>query len=153
MSLREIESILYSGSFVVVNPGISPFIKDEILSEQAYNNAIGEYGEDSFTALTGVQAIRELLTSLDLCSIRSRLRTELQSVTSEIKKKKIISRLRIIENFLNSGNKPERVVLTTIPILPPDLPPLISLENGRPAVSDLNHHYRTIINPYPTAFP
>lgn len=146
MSLKEIESILYSGDFVVVNPGVSPFIKGEVLNEQAYNNAIDEYGEGSFIAFTGAEAIRELLASLDLYSIRSKLRTELESVTSEIKRKKIIRRLRIIENFLSSGNKPEHMVLTTIPILPPDLRPLVSLESGRPAVSDLNHHYRTIIN-------
>ncbi|WP_410519857.1 DNA-directed RNA polymerase subunit beta [Candidatus Mesenet endosymbiont of Agriotes lineatus] len=142
MSLKEIENILYSGDFIVVDPGVSSFVKGEVLNEQTYN----ECGEGSFTALTGAEAIRELLASLDLYSTRSKLRTELESVTSEIKRKKIIRRLRIVENFLNSGNKPEHMVLTTIPILPPDLRPLISLENGRPAVSDLNHHYRTIIN-------
>ncbi|XGA08271.1 MAG: DNA-directed RNA polymerase subunit beta [Wolbachia endosymbiont of Xenopsylla cheopis] len=146
MSLKEVENILYGGDFVVVNPSVSPFVEGEILNEQTYNDAINEYGEDSFIALTGAEAIRKLLASLDLHSIRSELRAKLESVVSEIKRKKIIKRLRIIENFLNSGNKPEHMVLTTIPILPPDLRPLISLENGRPAVSDLNHHYRTIIN-------
>ncbi len=146
MSLKEIESILYSGDFVVVDPRTSLFTKGEVLSEKSYNDAVDEYGEDSFVALTGAEAIRALLENLDLPSMRSQLRTELESVTSEIKRKKIIKRLRVIENFLNSGNKPEHMVLTTIPVLPPDLRPLVSLENGRPAVSDLNHHYRTIIN-------
>lgn len=96
--------------------------------------------------MQGVEAIRELLTRLDLHEIRKDLRLELESVASEIRRKKIIKRLRIVENFIKSGNRPEWMILTTIPILPPDLRPLVSLESGRPAVSDLNHHYRTIIN-------
>ncbi|CAN7940073.1 unnamed protein product, partial [Ixodes pacificus] len=95
---------------------------------------------------TGAEAVRELLVRLDLNAIRANLRHELESTTSEMKRKKVVKRLRIIENFINSGNKPEWMILTVIPILPPDLRPLVSLENGRPAVSDLNHHYRTIIN-------
>lgn len=87
-----------------------------------------------------------MLTRLDLHEIRKNLRQELESVASEIRRKKIIKRLRIVENFIKSGNRPEWMILTAIPILPPDLRPLVSLESGRPAVSDLNHHYRTIIN-------
>ncbi|MGL9760782.1 MAG: DNA-directed RNA polymerase subunit beta/beta' [Wolbachia sp.] len=146
MSLRDIENILYSDSYIVIDPLVSPFEKGEIISEKAYSEAKDSYGTDSFVAMQGVEAIRELLTRLDLHEIRNNLRLELESVTSEIRRKKIIKRLRIIENFIKSGNRPEWMILTTIPILPPDLRPLVSLESGRPAVSDLNHHYRTIIN-------
>ena len=146
ISLRDIENILYSDNYIVVDPLVSPFEKCEIISEKAYNEAKDNYGSDSFVAMQGVEAIRELLTRLDLHEIRRDLRLELESVASEIRRKKIIKRLRIVENFIKSGNKPEWMILTTIPILPPDLRPLVSLESGRPAVSDLNHHYRTIIN-------
>ncbi|QMV45654.1 DNA-directed RNA polymerase subunit beta/beta' [Wolbachia pipientis] len=146
MSLRDIENILYSDNYIVIDPLVSPFEKGEIISEKAYNEAKDSYGIDSFVAMQGVEAIRELLTRLDLHEIRKDLRLELESVASEIRRKKIIKRLRIIENFIKSGNRPEWMILTTIPILPPDLRPLVSLESGRPAVSDLNHHYRTIIN-------
>ncbi|KJV69571.1 DNA-directed RNA polymerase subunit beta' [Candidatus Neoehrlichia procyonis] len=146
MPLKSIESILYSGDFVIIDPIATPFSKGEVISESVYNQTKDLYGEDSFIALTGAEAIRELLVRLDLNAININLRNELESTTSEIKRKKIVKRLRIIENFINSGNKPEWMILTVIPILPPDLRPLVSLENGRPAVSDLNHHYRTIIN-------
>lgn len=146
MSLRDIENILYRDNYIVIDPLVSPFEKGEIISEKAYNEAKDSYGTDSFVAMQGVEAIRELLTRLDLHEIRKDLRLELESVASEIRRKKIIKRLRIIENFIKSGNRPEWMILTTIPILPPDLRPLVSLESGRPAVSDLNHHYRTIIN-------
>ena len=146
MSLRDIESILYSDNYVVIDPLVSSFEKGEIISEKAYNEAKDSYGIDSFVAMQGVEAVRELLTRLDLHEIRKNLRQELESVVSEIRRKKIIKRLRIVENFIKSGNRPEWMILTTIPILPPDLRPLVSLESGRPAVSDLNHHYRTIIN-------
>ena len=146
MPLKLIESILYSGDFVVIDPIATPLSKGEIINESAYNQAKDNYGEDSFIALTGAEAIRELLVRLDLHAINATLRSELESTTSEMKRKKIVKRLRIVENFINSGNKPEWMILTVIPILPPDLRPLVSLENGRPAVSDLNHHYRTIIN-------
>ncbi len=146
ISLRDIENILYSDNYVIIDPLVSSFEKGEIISERTYNEARDEYGADSFVAMQGVEAVRELLTRLDLHEIRKDLRLELESVVSEIKRKKIIKRLRIVENFIKSGNRPEWMILTTIPILPPDLRPLVSLESGRPAVSDLNHHYRTIIN-------
>ncbi|MFV9838689.1 MAG: DNA-directed RNA polymerase subunit beta' [Aaplasma endosymbiont of Hyalomma asiaticum] len=146
MPLKSIESILYSGDFVVIDPVTTPFSKGEVISEGVYNQARDAYGEDGFFALTGAEAIRELLTRLDLEAIRAGLRSELESTTSEMKRKKVVKRLRIIENFIKSGNRPEWMILTVIPVLPPDLRPLVSLENGRPAVSDLNHHYRTIIN-------
>ncbi len=146
MSLRDIENILYSDHYVVVDPLVAPFGKGEIISEKTYNEAREEYGEDGFVAMQGVEAVRELLSRLDLHEIRRDLRLELESVVSEVRRKKIIKRLRIVENFIKSGNRPEWMILTTIPILPPDLRPLVSLESGRPAVSDLNHHYRTIIN-------
>ncbi|MCU7612408.1 DNA-directed RNA polymerase subunit beta' [Anaplasma capra] len=146
MPLKSIESILYSGDFVVIDPMTTPFSRGEVISEGVYNQARDAYGEEGFVALTGAEAIRELLVRLDLQAIRSGLRSELESTSSEMKRKKVVKRLRIIENFINSGNKPEWMILTVIPVLPPDLRPLVSLENGRPAVSDLNHHYRTIIN-------
>lgn len=146
MSLRQVESILYSDHYVIIDPLVSPFEKSEVINEKAYNEAKNSYGVDSFVAMQGVEAIRELLAGLNLHEIRRDLRLELEVVTSEIRRKKIIKRLRIVENFIKSGNRPEWMILTAIPILPPDLRPLVSLESGRPAVSDLNHHYRTIIN-------
>ena len=146
MPLKSIESILYSGDFVVIDPIATPFSRGEVISESVYNQARDAYGEDGFFALTGAEAIREMLARLDLEAIRAGLRSELESTSSEMKRKKVVKRLRIIENFIRSGNRPEWMILTVIPVLPPDLRPLVSLENGRPAVSDLNHHYRTIIN-------
>ncbi|UWI82988.1 DNA-directed RNA polymerase subunit beta/beta' [Wolbachia endosymbiont of Howardula sp.] len=146
ISLRDIENILYSDNYIVIDPLISTFEKGEIISEKSYHDTQQKYGRDSFVAMQGVEAIRELLMRLDLYDIRKTLRLELESIVSEMKRKKVIKRLRIIENFIKSGNRPEWMILTTIPILPPDLRPLVSLESGRPAVSDLNHHYRTIIN-------
>ncbi|KAF2281717.1 hypothetical protein GH714_042541 [Hevea brasiliensis] len=118
----------------------------EVTSSKCIQPSRDAYGDEGFVALTGAEAIRELLVRLDLRAIRSGLRSELESTSSEMKRKKVVKRLRIIENFIASGNKPEWMILTVIPVLPPDLRPLVSLENGRPAVSDLNHHYRTIIN-------
>ncbi|ACZ49513.1 DNA-directed RNA polymerase beta' subunit [Anaplasma centrale str. Israel] len=146
MPMKSIESILYSGDFVVIDPMTTPFSRGEVISESVYNQARDAYGDEGFVALTGAEAIRELLVRLDLGAIRSGLRSELESTSSEMKRKKVVKRLRIIENFIASGNRPEWMILTVIPVLPPDLRPLVSLENGRPAVSDLNHHYRTIIN-------
>lgn len=146
MSLRDVEKVLHGGNFIVIDGGVSPFSKGEILNEESLLLAQNEYGIGSFRALTGAEAIRELLAALDLVDIREKLLCELANVTSEMKRKKIVKRLRMIGNFIRSGNKPEWMVLTVIPVLPPDLRPLVPLENGRPAVSDINYHYRTIIN-------
>ncbi|MDD9361870.1 MAG: DNA-directed RNA polymerase subunit beta', partial [Anaplasma sp.] len=112
MPLKAIENILYSGEFVVIDPVATPFARGEVISEVVYNQARDAYGEDGFFALTGVEAIKELLTRLDLEAIRATLRNELESTSSEMKRKKVVKRLRLVENFIKSGNRPEWMILT-----------------------------------------
>ena len=117
-----------------------------MLSEDDYLRAQDEYGEDSFTALIGAEAIREILRSLDLEKTAAYLRHEISVSTSELKPKKLAKRLKIIEAFMMSGNKPEWMIMTIVPVIPPDLRPLVPLDGGRFATSDLNDLYRRVIN-------
>src|SRR3712207_6593267 len=118
----------------------------QLLSEDEYIRAQEEYGEDSFTAMIGAEAIRKILQDLDLDKIAVDIRQEIAVTTSELKPKKLMKRLKIIEAFLMSGNKPEWMVLTVVPVIPPDLRPLVPLDGGRFATSDLNDLYRRVIN-------
>ena len=145
MTLREIERVLYFEAFVVVDPGMTPLEKGTLLSDETYLEAIEQYG-DEFVAKMGAEAIRALLENLDLKSENAKLREEIKGTTSETKIKKISKRLKLIEAFLNSGNKPEWMVMTMLPVLPPELRPLIPLDGGRFATSDLNDLYRRVIN-------
>ena len=146
MTLKDLERILYFESYVVIEPGLTPLKERQLLSEDEYLRAQDEYGEDSFTALIGAEAIRRILTELDLEKIATEIRQEIAVTTSELKPKKLMKRLKIIEAFLQSGNKPEWMILTQVPVIPPDLRPLVPLDGGRFATSDLNDLYRRVIN-------
>ncbi|WP_046865361.1 DNA-directed RNA polymerase subunit beta' [Microvirga massiliensis] len=146
MTLKDLERILYFESYIVVDAGITPLKDRQLLSEDEYLRAQDEYGEDSFTAMIGAEAIRKILQELDLEKVATELREEIAVTTSELKPKKLMKRLKIIEAFLQSGNKPEWMIMTVIPVIPPDLRPLVPLDGGRFATSDLNDLYRRVIN-------
>ncbi|MGH6944882.1 MAG: DNA-directed RNA polymerase subunit beta', partial [Geminicoccaceae bacterium] len=146
MTLRDLERILYFENFVVVEPGLTPLKRHELLTEEQVQRYREEYGEDSFTVGIGAEAVREMLAQLDLEEERELLRTELAETNSEAKRKKIVKRLKMIETFLESGNRPEWMILTIIPVIPPELRPLVPLDGGRFATSDLNDLYRRVIN-------
>ncbi|EJF94231.1 DNA-directed RNA polymerase subunit beta' [Bartonella taylorii] len=146
LTLKDIERVLYFENYIVTEPGLTSLKLHQLLSEEEYMLAIDEFGEDQFTAMIGAEAIYELLASMELEKIANDLRIELAETTSELKQKKLIKRLKIVENFLESGNKPEWMIMKTIPVIPPDLRPLVPLDGGRFATSDLNDLYRRVIN-------
>src|SRR5438477_1299930 len=146
MTLKDLERVLYFANYVVIEPGLTPLKERQLLSEDEYARAQDEYGEDSFTAMIGAEAIREMLRAMDLEKIAADLRVEIAESTSELKPKKLAKRLKIIEAFIQSGNKPEWMILTEVPVIPPDLRPLVPLDGGRFATSDLNDLYRRVIN-------
>ncbi|MGA3303036.1 MAG: DNA-directed RNA polymerase subunit beta' [Methylovirgula sp.] len=146
MTLKDLERILYFESYIVIDPGITPLKERQLLSEDDYLHAQDEYGQDSFTAQIGAEAIRELLRAMDLEKIAEQLKVEISEATTELKPKKLAKRLKIIEAFIHSGNKPEWMILTEVPVIPPDLRPLVPLDGGRFATSDLNDLYRRVIN-------
>ena len=145
MTLRDIERVLYFEAFVVCDPGMTPLNRGQLLTEDDYLAKVEEYGDD-FQAAMGAEGVRELLRSLDLNSEVDHLRSELETTTSETKSKKYSKRLKILEGFQKSGIKPEWMVLEVLPVLPPDLRPLVPLDGGRFATSDLNDLYRRVIN-------
>ena len=146
MTLKDLERILYFEYYVVLEPGLTPLQDRQLLSEEDYLKAQDEYGADSFTAMIGAEAIREMLKALDLEKLAADLRVEIAESTSELKPKKLAKRLKLIEAFIQSGNKPEWMILTQVPVIPPDLRPLVPLDGGRFATSDLNDLYRRVIN-------
>jgi DNA-directed RNA polymerase subunit beta' len=146
MTLKDLERILYFEYYVVLEPGLTPLKDRQLLSEDEYLKAQEEFGPDSFTATIGAEAIREMLKALDLDKMQAELRAALTETDSDIKKKKFAKRLKLIEAFIMSGNKPEWMILTVVPVIPPDLRPLVPLDGGRFATSDLNDLYRRVIN-------
>jgi DNA-directed RNA polymerase subunit beta' len=146
MPLKDIERVLYFESYVVIEPGLTPMKAKELLTEEQYLDAQDQYGEDSFTAMIGAEAIRELLLQLDLEKEAENLRKEIAEATSELKPKKLAKRLKLVEAFVRSGNRPEWMILTVVPVIPPELRPLVPLDGGRFATSDLNDLYRRVIN-------
>jgi DNA-directed RNA polymerase subunit beta' len=146
MPLKDLEKILYFESFVVIDPGVSNLQKGQVLTEDEYYKAQDDFGEDGFSAGIGAEAIKELLQAIDLEAEKIKWREELTSTNSETKRKKIAKRLKLLEDFLYSNNKPEWMVLDVIPVIPPDLRPLVMLDGGRFATSDLNELYRRVIN-------
>jgi len=146
MTLKDLERILYFEYYVVLEPGLTPLKDRQLLSEDEYLKAQEEFGADSFTATIGAEAIREMLKGLDLDKMQAELRAGILETDSDIKKKKIAKRLKLIEAFIASGNKPEWMILTVVPVIPPDLRPLVPLDGGRFATSDLNDLYRRVIN-------
>src|SRR5699024_1482372 len=145
MTLRELERVLYFEAFIVVDPGMTPLERCQLLSEEQYYEAIEEHG-DGFDARMGAEAVRDLLINMDLKEEIAQLHQALADTRSETKTKRITKRLKLMEAFLASGNRPEWLVLKVLPVLPPELRPLVPLDGGRFATSDLNDLYRRVIN-------
>jgi DNA-directed RNA polymerase subunit beta' len=146
MTLKDLERVLYFENYIVTEPGISPFKEKQLLTEEQYNQALDEHGPDSFTAGIGAEAIRDLLSAMDLPKLREEIRQEIAEATTDLKPKKLGKRLKVIESFIDSGNRPEWMILTHVPVIPPELRPLVPLDGGRFATSDLNDLYRRVIN-------
>ncbi len=146
MTLKEIERVLYFESYVVTEPGLTSLKERQILSEEEFLDAQTEFGEDSFTAGIGAEAVREMLINLDLEAEVERTRFDMTETGSELKLKKLSKRLKLLEAFITSGNRPEWMILTVVPVIPPELRPLVPLDGGRFATSDLNDLYRRVIN-------
>ena len=145
MTLRDIERVLYFEAFVVIEPGMTTLERGELMTDEAYLEALEEFG-DEFEAEMGAEAILKMLESVDLKEEAEQLREDATKTRSETKLKRIAKRLKLIESFMESGNKPEWLILKVLPVLPPDLRPLVPLDGGRFATSDLNDLYRRVIN-------
>ncbi|MEM1133388.1 MAG: DNA-directed RNA polymerase subunit beta' [Pseudomonadota bacterium] len=146
MQLKQLERVLYFESYVVIEPGLTALEKFQLLTEDELLEAQDEYGEDAFSAGIGAEAVKIMLQDLDLEQEREDLLRELEETKSTLKPKKIIKRLKVVESFIESGNKPEWMILEVIPVIPPELRPLVPLDGGRFATSDLNDLYRRVIN-------
>ena len=146
MTLKDLERVLYFENYIVTEQGTTALDEKQLLTEEQYNQAVEQYGQDAFTAGIGAEAIRDLLTGMDLRKIRDQLRQEIAEATTELKPKKLAKRLKVIEAFIESGNRPEWMILTVVPVIPPELRPLVPLDGGRFATSDLNDLYRRVIN-------
>jgi len=146
MKLKEVEKVLYFESFIVIEPGLTPLKKNQLLTEEQLLNFQNEFGEDAFTAGIGAEAILEILKSLNLKSEKEKLSEQIKVLKSKVAEERAIKRLKLIDNFLQSGGKPEWMILTTISVIPPELRPLVPLDGGRFATSDLNDLYRRVIN-------
>jgi DNA-directed RNA polymerase subunit beta' len=146
MTLKELERVLYYENYIVLDPKESDLKEGELLNEEKYQKAVEKWGWDGFTVGMGAEAIREMLRRIDLEKVSGVLRAEMKKTASDAKKKRIAKRLKVVEAFLHSGNKPEWMILEVIPVLPPDLRPLVPLDGGRFATSDLNDLYRRVIN-------
>merc|ERR1711969_453232 len=146
MTLRDLERVLYFENYVVIEPGLTDLSYGQMLTEDEFLDAQDQFGMDAFTANIGAEAIREMLAAIDLEAEAEQLRADLKEATGELKPKKIIRRLKVVENFLESGNRPEWMIMTVVPVIPPELRPLVPLDGGRFATSDLNDLYRRVIN-------
>jgi len=146
ISLKKIEKVLYYDAYIVNDPGITSFEYGQLLSEEDYYKAIEHYGEDSFQAGIGAEVIKSMLKNINLKEDKIKLREDLLKTNSETNRKKIVKRLKLIEDFIESGNKLEWMVLDVLPVIPPDLRPLVMLDGGRFATSDLNELYRRVLN-------
>ena len=146
MTLKDIERILYFENYVVVEPGLTPLKQRQLLSEEEYLEAQEQHGEDSFTAAIGAEALKNMLSEIELETERDQLRIDMKETGSEAKRKKYVKRLKLVEAFIESGTRPEWMILDVIPVIPPELRPLVPLDGGRFATSDLNDLYRRVIN-------
>ncbi len=146
MTLKELERVLYFESYIVLDPAETPLKKKELLSETQYRKSVEEFGPGSFRAGMGAEAVRELLQDFDLEQLARELRVEMIETSSESRRKKAAKRLKVVNAFRQSGNDPEEMILEVIPVIPPDLRPLVPLDGGRFATSDLNDLYRRVIN-------
>jgi DNA-directed RNA polymerase subunit beta' len=146
MTLKDLERILYFENYVVIEPGLTPLKQHQLLSEEEYLQAQDDYGDDQFTASIGAEALRTVLSAIDLGEEREKLRTELRETNSEARRKKLVKRLKLVEAFTESNSRPEWMILEVVPVIPPELRPLVPLDGGRFATSDLNDLYRRVIN-------
>jgi len=146
LTLKELEKVLYFESWIVLDPKDTPLKKKELLTDEEYLDAKEQYGETGFVAGIGAEAVRQLLEEIDLEKLYDELRSEVVTSLSDTKKKKVVKRLKVVEALRKSGNKPEWMILTVLPVIPPDLRPLVPLDGGRFATSDLNDLYRRVIN-------
>ncbi|MDC0473170.1 DNA-directed RNA polymerase subunit beta' [Pelagibacteraceae bacterium] len=146
MKLKDVEKVLYFESFIVVEPGLTNLQANQLLTEEELTKAQDEFGEDSFSAGIGAEAVRDILINLDLLKEQKKLRGSLGEIKSKVTEERTIKRLKLVESFISSGNKPEWMILTTVPVIPPELRPLVPLDGGRFATSDLNDLYRRVIN-------
>ena len=146
MTLKEMERVLYFESYVVTEPGFTSLNQFQLLTEDQFRQAQDDFGADAFEAGIGAEVIRKMLTKLDLEEERDTLRGELATTNSEAKRKKLVKRLKLVESFILSGNRPEWMILEVVPVIPPELRPLVPLDGGRFATSDLNDLYRRVIN-------
>ena len=146
MTLKDLERVLYFENYVVIEPGLTPLKQHQLLSEEEYLQAQDDYGEDQFTASIGAEALRTVLSAIDLQEERDRLRIELRETNSEARRKKLVKRLKLVEAFIDSNSRPEWMILEVVPVIPPELRPLVPLDGGRFATSDLNDLYRRVIN-------
>ncbi len=146
MKLKEVERVLYFENFIVIEPGLTGLKKNQLLSEEELIKYQDQYGEESFTAGIGAEAILEILKSINLEEEKNKLVTTIKETKSKVAEERSIKRLKLIESFIETGNKPEWMILTTVPVIPPELRPLVPLDGGRFATSDLNDLYRRVIN-------
>ncbi len=146
MTIKNLEKVLYFEQFIVVEPGLTDLKKGEVISEEQYIDYQDEFGEDSFSAAIGAEAIEQMLINIDLHSDFEKTKAELNETKSELKKTKLTKRIKLIESFIVSKNKPEWMILRVLPVIPPELRPLVPLDGGRFATSDLNDLYRRVIN-------
>src|ERR1700723_2749738 len=146
MTLKDLERVLYFENYIVIEPGLTPLKERQLLTEDEFYKAQDEYGNDSFTAEIGAEAIRKLLNAIDLEKLRDDLRVDIAGSNGGEKQKKLVKRLKVVDAFLESGNRPEWMILTVVPVIPPELRPLVPLDGGRFATSDLNDLYRRVIN-------
>ena len=146
MTLKDLERVLYFEYFLVTEPGLTSLTKGQLLTEEDYESALDEFGDESFEVSIGAEAIKRILTEMDLEEELIKIRDDLSKTGSEIKRKKLVKRLKLIESFIESGAKPEWMILEVVPVIPPELRPLVPLDGGRFATSDLNDLYRRVIN-------
>lgn len=146
LMLKDLEKVLYFENYIVFEPGLTPLAKGQLLTEEEYYKAQDEYGTDAFEAGIGAEALREMLKAIDLEKERDELRIDLFETKSELKRKKYVKRLKLIEAFIESGSRPEWMIMEVIPVIPPEIRPLVPLDGGRFATSDLNDLYRRVIN-------
>ena len=146
MTLKDLEKVLYFENFIVIDSGLTSLKAGQLLSEEEYYDSLEEFGEDSFNAMIGAEAIKYLLTNINLEEEKDKVATELKETGSEVKRKKLVKRLKLIESFIQSNSRPEWMILEVVPVIPPELRPLVPLDGGRFATSDLNDLYRRVIN-------
>ena len=146
MTLKDLEKVLYFEAYIVIEPGMTPLKPQQLLSEEEYLNAQDEYGEENFRAGIGAEAIKEILMAINLEEELANTEEDLRETGSEAKRKKLVKRLKLLEAFISSGTRPEWMIMDVVPVLPPELRPLVPLDGGRFATSDLNDLYRRVIN-------